>query len=111
MSGEMYEGLSKPAYLPLEEQVDKLQGKLLLIHGMLNTTAPAATTFRLVEALMSANKDFDMLLLPKMIHALFPDYLMRRTWDYLVKHLMGDDTPNEFHLQAGKAWSGFEIED
>ena len=78
---------------------------------MLNTMAPPATTFRLVEALMAANKDFDMLLLPKMIHALFPDYLMRRTWDYLVKHLMGVEPPKDFHLQCGEAWSGYSIKE
>ena len=109
--GDMYEGLVGATSLPLEEQVDKLQGKLLLIQGMLNAMAPPATTFRVVEALMEANKDFDMLLLPTMGHALLPDYPMRRAWDYLVAHLMGAEPPKQFHLQAGKAWAGYDIEE
>ena len=108
MVAEMYEGMSVPTYLPVEEQVDKLQGKLLLIHGMLNTMAPPATTFRVVEALQSANKDFDMLLLPKMGHALFPDYLMRRAWDYLIENLMKAKPPAEFPLKITVGWTSHE---
>lgn len=109
--GDMYEGVSGSMSQPLEEQVGSLKGKLLLIHGMLNNMAPPAATFRLIDALMAANKDFDMLLPPKMGHDLIPDYLMRRAWDYLVEHLMGAEPPKQFHLQCGEAWSGFDIEE
>ena len=109
--GDMYEGLSGPTSDSLEEQVGSLKGKLLLIHGMLNNMAPPAATFRLVEALMAGNKDFDMLLPPKMGHDLISDYVMRRIWDYLVKHLMGAEPPKQFHLQSGVEWSGYDIEE
>ena len=75
-------------------------GKLLLLHNMcgLNTSAyPPAAAFRVVEAMQKANKDFDMLLLPHFPG--FPTaYLVRRTWDYLVTHLLGEEPPEQYHL-------------
>ena len=109
--GDMYEGVLGSEYPSVEEQADQLQGKLLLLHGMLNTMVPPAATFRLVQALMDANKDFDMLLLPTRGHALATNYVVRRTWDYMVQHLMGVEPPKQFHLQAGEAWSGYNLEE
>ena len=85
-----------------------MQGKLLLIHGMVNTMAPPATTFRLVQALMDANKDFDMLLIPKMGHELFSGYVMRRSWDYLIRHLMGAEPPKQFDFLDDGSWTGYD---
>ncbi len=81
----------------LEHYAHQLRGKLLLAHGMLDNTVPVASTFRIVEALQQANKDFDMLLLPNYGHGI-SSYVMRRTWDYLVRHLQGIEPPKEFKL-------------
>ena len=99
MWGEKYEGVSgaNADCLYPEEMVEKLQGKLLLIHGMLDAASPPAITFRLVEALQKANKDFDLVLLPNLGHG-SNGYLLRRSWDYLVKHLLGTVAPKEFKL-------------
>ena len=97
--GEKYEGLSGPAadqQYP-EGLVEQFRGKLLLMHGMLDTTCPPAATFRVVEALQKANKDFDMLVLPNMGH-MIPGYLVRRAWDYFVNHLLNAQPPKEFKL-------------
>ena len=75
-----------PEGLRIEQEVGRLQGKLLLIHGMLDDCTPVASTFRLVEALQKANKDFDMLLLPNLWHGR-SHYAIRRAYDYLVEHL------------------------
>ena len=77
-----------------------LKGKLLLIHGILNPAVSVANSFSLVEVLHQANKDFDMLLLP---NDGFPtcSYTVRRSWDYLVKYLMGVEPPQEFELITG----------
>ncbi|ARN73791.1 S9 family peptidase [Oceanicoccus sagamiensis] len=90
MMAEKYEGLSGPKveHSYAEERIDQLQGKLLLIHGMLDWCISPASTFRLVEALKKADKDFDMLLLPKLGHSHDP-YVIRRTWDYFVAYLQG----------------------
>ena len=87
--------------LRAEQLVDKLQGKLLLIHGFLDPILPVASTLRIVEALQKANKDFDLLLLPNLGHGGDADpYVCRRTWDYFVKHLQGQEPPKEFNLMT-----------
>jgi dipeptidyl aminopeptidase/acylaminoacyl peptidase len=81
--------------------VDKLQGKLLLVHGTTDTNVPPYNTLLVVDALIKANKDFDMLMLPNRGHgfALEP-YMIRKRWDYFVKHLMGVSPPKEFTFKA-----------
>lgn len=76
-----------------------LKGKLLLMHGMLHSTIPAAVPFRLIHALQQANKDFDMLFLPNDGYGM-SSYAIRRGWDYLVKHLLGAIPPTEFELKS-----------
>ena len=100
MSGDKYNGLNHQALgneLP-EECAQNLRGKLLLIHGLLNWCCAASGTFRLVEALQKANKDFDMLVLPNHGHEMSNNYLTRRTWDYLVENLLKIQPPKEFNL-------------
>lgn len=101
MWGEKFEDLSGPnkKHLYPEELVDNLQGKLLIMNGMLDHTTSPTGIFRLVDALHKANKDFDLLLLPNTAHQL-PSYTIRRAWDYLVKHLINSEPPKEFKLRA-----------
>ena len=82
---------------PLEEYVNNLSGKLLIMHGMMDGTLPVAGTFRLIQALENENKDFDLLLLPNGGHFL-SSYAKRRAMDYFVKHLLGVEPPKEFKL-------------
>ncbi|MET0900076.1 MAG: DPP IV N-terminal domain-containing protein [Mycobacterium sp.] len=72
-----------------------LRGKLLLIHGELDDNAHTHQTMRLVDALIKADKDFDMVIIPGAEHALIgrQHYLYRRTWDYFVQHLHGTQPP------------------
>ncbi|MDA7853126.1 S9 family peptidase [Porticoccaceae bacterium] len=99
MWGDKYDGVSGPAteHEYPEQLVGNLQGKLLLMHGMIDVPCPPAGTFRLVEALVRAGKDFDMLLLPNLAHSM-SSYVTRRGWDYLVKYLLGIEPPKEFKL-------------
>jgi dipeptidyl-peptidase-4 len=102
MWSDKWQGLDSPGaknQYP-EAYADNLQGKLLLMHGMLNVAVPPAIPFRIVEALQKANKDFDLLLLPNGKHIL-GSYAIRRAWDYLVKHLQGSEPPKEFKLITG----------
>ncbi|MEV1295968.1 DPP IV N-terminal domain-containing protein [Pseudonocardia sp. NPDC049635] len=72
-----------------------LRGKLLLIHGELDDNVLPAQTLRLVDALVKADKDVDMLVVPGAEH-LFngsKHYVLRRTWDYFVRHLHGVEPP------------------
>ena len=87
----------KPKYI--EDFVESLDTRLLLIQGMLSFAV--GSTFRLVEALQKANKDFDMVCLPNMTHQM-TSYTIRREWDYMVKHLQGIEPPKEFSLTVGE---------
>ena len=96
---DKYEGLAGPdsKHQYPEAFAANLQGKLLLVSGMLDFSTLPAQTFRLVEALQKANKDFDLIMLPNLSHG-FSNYLVRRSWDYLVSHLQGETPPRDFEL-------------
>ena len=77
--------------------VDNLKGKLLIAHGTTDTNVPPYNTLVVVEALIEANKDFDMLMLPNRGHGFAREaYMMRKRWDYFVQHLMAVTPPKEF---------------
>jgi len=77
-----------------------LKGRLMLVHGAADDNVPVSGTLLVVNALMMANKDFDLLLLPSARHIYLSDrlYVERRRWDYFVRHLMGATPPREFKL-------------
>ena len=74
---------------------DRLEGKLFLVHGEMDDNAVPHGTMRLVDALIAANKDFDLLLVPNADHTLMIHraYFVRRRWDYFIRHLLGEVPP------------------
>jgi len=67
-----------------------LQGALLLIVGELDTNVDPASTMQVVNALIKANKDFDLLVVPGAGHgAGGSPYGTRRQRDFFVRHLLG----------------------
>ena len=85
-----------------EDCVESFGGKLLLIQGI-GLGGIVAPAFRLVEALKNANKDFDMLCLPK-VNNQVSSYGTRREWDYFVTHLQGDIPPKQYRLKISGEW-------
>lgn len=78
---------------------DSLQGKLLITHGTLDSNVPPYNTLLVVNALIEANKDFDMIMFPNRGHGYYGEnYMMRKRWDYFVKHLKGVDPPKEYEF-------------
>ncbi|MBT4603233.1 MAG: prolyl oligopeptidase family serine peptidase [Bacteroidetes Order II. Incertae sedis bacterium] len=78
-------------------EVDKLEGKLLIAHGTMDSNVPPNNTLQLVTKLMDANKDFDLLMFPNSRHGFRQgSYWMRKRWDYFVKHLIGAEPPKEY---------------
>ncbi|HJR61896.1 MAG TPA: DPP IV N-terminal domain-containing protein [Vicinamibacterales bacterium] len=77
-----------------------LKGKLLLAHGTMDSNVPPNNTLLVVDALIKANKDFDLLMIPNAGHGYGSagNYMTRRRWDYFVKHLMGAEPPKEYQL-------------
>jgi dipeptidyl aminopeptidase/acylaminoacyl peptidase len=78
---------------------ENLKGKLLIAHGTLDGNVPASNTMLVVDALIAANKDFDLLLLPNRGHGFGNEpYMMRRRWDYFVRHLLGAEPPQGYEI-------------
>lgn len=79
---------------------DSLEGKLLLAHGLMDDNVPASNTLLLVEALIAANKDFDLVIFPNGSHGFGQGrtYWMRHRWDYFVEHLLGVPPPKEYEF-------------
>ncbi|MCP4713403.1 MAG: prolyl oligopeptidase family serine peptidase [Planctomycetes bacterium] len=71
-----------------------LQGKLFLIVGELDTNVPPESTLRVVDALIKAKKDFDLLFVPNGGHGAGGSYGERRKRDFFVKHLLGIEPPD-----------------
>jgi len=71
-------------------QAHKLQGKLLLTVGELDRNVDPASTMQVVDALIKADKDFDMLIVPGGGHGIGESpYASRRRMDFFVRHLLG----------------------
>ena len=79
---------------------ENLKGKLLIAHGTLDSNVPPSNTMLMVDALIKANKDFDLLMIPNAGHGFGAagQYWMRRRWDYFVRHLHGIEPPKEFEF-------------
>jgi dipeptidyl aminopeptidase/acylaminoacyl peptidase len=75
----------------------RLEGRLLLAHGDMDENVPPSETMQLADALIKANKDFDLLILPNRNHGFGTDpYFVRRRWDFLVRHLWGVEPPRGY---------------
>lgn len=77
--------------------VENLQGKLLLAHGLMDTNVHPSSTLLVVDALIKADKDFDLVILPNRGHGFVTQrYFMNKRWDYFVEHLLGAEPPAGF---------------
>jgi dipeptidyl-peptidase-4 len=74
------------------ELAANLKGKLLLVHGDMDNNVHPANTIRLADALIKANKRFDMLILPGKAHGFldYQPYFTQRMWEYFAEHLLDD---------------------
>ena len=79
-----------------------LKGHLLLAHGTMDDNVPPGNTLLVVDALIKANKDFDLLMIPNARHGYgaASSYMMRRRWDYFVRYLLIAEPPKEYLLKA-----------
>jgi dipeptidyl aminopeptidase/acylaminoacyl peptidase len=103
--GERYSGLiSNDAYEAQANQTyaKNLKGKLMLAHGMMDNNVPPSNTLLVVDALIKANKNFDLVVFPNSAHGFgaYSPYMMRRRWDYFVKNLLNAEPPKEYELKG-----------
>lgn len=78
-----------------------LRGHLMLVYGDMDENALPAVTLQLADALIEANKSFDLVYLPNRTHNYFRTdrYYTRRMWDYFVTHLLGAQAPENYDLR------------
>ena len=74
------------------EIASNLKGHLMLVHGDIDDNVHPANTIRVVDALIRANKRFDMLILPDQRHGFgdMNEYFFWRMADYYSEWLIGD---------------------
>lgn len=106
--GERYIGLetkNKDGVSNYENQANQLiaknlKGKLMLVHGGMDDNVPPSNTLLVADALVKANKDFDLLIFPNARHGFGVDsyYMMRKRWDYFVQNLLQATPPKEYQI-------------
>jgi len=69
------------------DNAHRLDGKLLLIVGELDTNVPPESTLRFADALIRHNKDFEMLVVPNAGHGMGGAYGVRRMHEFFERHL------------------------
>jgi dipeptidyl aminopeptidase/acylaminoacyl peptidase len=103
--GERYNGLVQNS--DYEAQANQnyaknLKGKLMLAHGLMDNNVPPSNTMLVVDALIKANKSFDLVVFPNSPHGYgpFAPYMMRRRWDYFVRNLLNAEPPKDYLLKV-----------
>jgi dipeptidyl aminopeptidase/acylaminoacyl peptidase len=106
--GEKWQGLLEPGadgksnYDNQANQLvaHQLKGKLLLAHGSMDNNVPFYSTLLVVNELIKSNKDFDLIIFPNRGHGFGNEpYMIRRRWDYFVRHLLGAEPPAGYELK------------
>ncbi len=83
---------------------ENLKGKLLLGHGTTDTNVPYYNTLLVADALIAANKDFDLVMMPNRGHGFgYEPFWLRKRWDYFVKNLLGATPPKEYEFKFARA--------
>jgi len=65
------------------------------VHGGIDDNVNPSATFKFAEALVKADKEFDLLILPSQRHGyqgVHKNYFIKKRWNYFVEHL-GNQTP------------------
>jgi dipeptidyl aminopeptidase/acylaminoacyl peptidase len=84
------------------ENAGKLRGHLMLVVGGMDDNVPPESTYRFVDALIKASKDFDLLVVPNGGHGAGGEYGQRRLRDFFLRHLAGVEPPNR-NAEAAQA--------
>lgn len=82
------------------ENADRLGGHLMLLVGEMDSNVPPESTLRFADALIQADKDFELLVIPGMGHSSGGRYGRRRMREFFVRHLHPDATTAARHSEA-----------
>jgi dipeptidyl-peptidase-4 len=92
---EMYMGWPVDSAYHLQSNITmapNLKGRLLITHGGIDDNVNPSATLKLAEALIKADKQFDMLILPSQRHGYtgaHRKYFTKLRWNYFIEHLRG----------------------
>lgn len=75
------------------ENAHLLQRPLMLVVGELDDNVDPASTMQVADALIKANKDFELVVLPGVSHTLGEEFGDHKRYDFFVKHLLGVEPP------------------
>lgn len=87
---------------PVEDQYKKssnvenahlLQRPLMLVVGEMDDNVDPASTMQVVNALIKANKDFELVVIPGARHTMGEDFGEHKRYDFFVRHLLGVNPP------------------
>ncbi len=70
-----------------------LERPLMLVVGEMDDNVDPASTMQVVDALIKANKDFELVVIPGAHHTMGEAYGDHKRYDFFVKHLMGKNPP------------------
>jgi dipeptidyl aminopeptidase/acylaminoacyl peptidase len=85
------------------DNANRLQGKLLLIVGEVDTNVDPASTMQVVNALIKADKTFDLLVIPGGGHGMGGAYGEKKRNDFFVHHLLGVEPPDWNKVERSKS--------
>ncbi len=80
----------------------RLRGDLLLSVGEMDNNVDPASTMQVVNALIKANKTFDLIVLPGTGHSPGGEYGERKRFDFFVHHLLGVEPPDWNKIEQKK---------
>lgn len=75
------------------ENAHLLTRPLMLVVGEMDDNVDPASTMQVVNALVKANKDFELVVLPGVGHTMGEKYGEHKRYDFFVKHLLGVEVP------------------
>ncbi|MDG5767746.1 DPP IV N-terminal domain-containing protein [Balneolales bacterium ANBcel1] len=81
-------------------KADQLEDRLLLSYGTMDNNVHPNMTLLFINELIEENKDFDLIVMPNRDHGFANErYMVRRTWDFFVRHLLDAEPPHEFRFE------------
>lgn len=75
------------------ENAQKLERPLMLVVGEMDDNVDPSSTYQVVNALIKANKDFELVMLPGVHHTMGESFGEHKRYDFFVKHLLGVNPP------------------
>jgi dipeptidyl-peptidase-4 len=85
-----------------------LKGRLFLIHGGMDNNVPPYNTLLVADALIKANREFDMLIIPNAGHGFGAagNFVMVQRWNYFVRHLLDAEPPKNYVIPSAPPGGG-----